>query len=191
MQAITFQPSESVEPADVQPEDIPISVIVVPVAAQSDDQISPASTEVLSESFSSEIDALSSAMSETSLISESSSRHTNIQKHRKGKMSVPIDTANLRRSNRSTKYDGFRVPQPSDSRQQKSKVKPRLIPSAATAASQHTSAEQASDAQELAVPPPTPIATMQAVGTQLCAIPAEELSDAALTKGPEDSTSSA
>ena len=143
----------------------------------------------MSESFSSEMDALSSAMSETSLISESSSRHTNIQKHRKGKMSVPIDTAKLRCSNRSTKYDGFRVPQPSDSRQQKSKVKHRMIPSAATATSQHTSIEQASDTEELAVPPPTPLATMQAVGTQLCAIPAEEVSVAALTKGPEDSAS--
>lgn len=129
-------------------------------------------------------------MSKTSCISESSTMHTNTQKHRKAKMSVPIDTANLRRSNRSTKYNGFRVPQPSDSRQLKSKVKPRMIPSAATATSQHTSIEQASDTEELAVPPPTPLATMQAVGTQLCAIPAEEVSDEDLTKGPEDSTSS-
>ena len=50
------------------------AAIVPPVAAQSDDQFSPASTEVMSESFSSEMNTLSSAMSKTSLISESSSR---------------------------------------------------------------------------------------------------------------------
>lgn len=31
-------------------------------------------------------------------------------KQRKGKMKAPIDTLNLRRSNRSNKYDGFHVP---------------------------------------------------------------------------------
>lgn len=38
---------------------------------------------------------------------------------------APIDTARLRRSSRSTRYDGFKVPQVTDVRKTQSKVKPR------------------------------------------------------------------
>jgi hypothetical protein len=43
---------------------------------------------------------------------------------------IPIDDANLRRSKRSNKYDGFKVNQPSDRRTVKSEVIPRTVPTA-------------------------------------------------------------
>ena len=39
-----------------------------------------------------------------------------------------VDTTQLRRRTRSTRYDGFHVPQPSDIKKAVSKVKPRKIP---------------------------------------------------------------
>lgn len=89
----------------------------------------------------------------------------------------------------SKKYDGFHVTQPTDSRPPKSKVKPRAIPTAATPLTD-VSEDPASEAQEIVVPPPTTIPSMQAIGTQLCAIPVEELTIAALTKEKEGSASS-
>lgn len=53
-------------------------------------------------------------------------------KSRKGKNQVPIDTASLRRGNRSNKYDGFRINLTNESRSHKSKVKPRALPSMLT-----------------------------------------------------------
>lgn len=100
------------------------------------------------------------------------------QKQRKGKMPAPVDTSTLRRSNRNNKYDGFKVPQPSDAHRTKSKVKPRIIPSAAVGASMPSSG----DDDDAAAPPPTSIPTMQAIGMNLCAIPAEELSTSALNE---------
>ncbi|KAF7099331.1 hypothetical protein CFC21_100971 [Triticum aestivum] len=49
-------------------------------------------------------------------------------KHPKSKIATPIDAANLRRSSRSNKYDGFKVNLQSDSRIQKSKAKKRCFP---------------------------------------------------------------
>ena len=40
------------------------------------------------------------------------------------------------------------------------------------------------------LPPPTDIATMQAIGTNLCAIPEEELTVAAFTEDPAGTSSS-
>ena len=106
-------------------------------------------------------------------------------KQRKGKLPVPVDTSSLRRNNRSTKYDGFRVPQPSDTHLPKSKVKPHINPAAPV-----TSEDSLPQAQDVEVPPPTIIKSMQAIGTQLCAIPAEELTVAAPSKPADGSTSS-
>lgn len=105
-------------------------------------------------------------------------------KLRKGKRQVPVDTSTLRRSNRSTKYDGFRVLQPTDSRASKSKVKPRNVPSA-----QVHSEDDSSTDRDMVAPPPTSISSMQAIGTQLCAIPEEELTVEALTMSKEGSSS--
>ena len=40
------------------------------------------------------------------------------------------------------------------------------------------------------VPPPTPLAVMQAIGTQRCAVPAEELTEEALLAASVDNISS-
>ncbi|KAE8798152.1 polyubiquitin-like [Hordeum vulgare] len=51
------------------------------------------------------------------------------EKHPKRKITTPIDAANLRRSSRSNKYDGFKVNLQPESRIRKSKVKKRCFPS--------------------------------------------------------------
>ena len=89
---------------------------------------------------------------------------------------VPLDTAAVRRSTRSNKYDGFKVPSLYDTRKTTSKVKPRVIPSIGTSASAASSAGE--------IPPPTPIATLQSIGVNRCAIPAAELSEETLLAEP-------
>lgn len=71
--------------------------------------------------------------------------------------------------------------QPTDSRTGQSKVKPRVMPT--TQGPSSLSDDQ--DAQAADIPPPTTISTMQAIGIQLCTIPDEELSVAALTQETE------
>ena len=108
-------------------------------------------------------------------------------KQRKGKMLAPVDTATLRRSNRTNKYDGFQVSATSETRLVKSKVKPRVVPAALTISEDANSAAttpavpNTNDALP-DVPTPTPISTLQAIGTDLCAVPAEELTASALSK---------
>lgn len=105
----------------------------------------------------------------------------------RGKKLAPITTTKLRRSTRANKYDGFHVPQPSDRRPYRSKVKPRVIP----AAKASTTVIQGSEEEAGVVPPPTPVPVMQAVGVQLCAIPEAELSAKVLNKPPDGPSSSA
>lgn len=86
-----------------------------------------------------------------------------------------VDTSQLRRSTRSTRYDGFRAPQPTDGKISVSKVKQRIKPVVTVnskAAAPHNSDQKA----EEAVPPPMAIQTIQCIGTNLCGIPAEDLS---------------
>ncbi|KAE8791267.1 hypothetical protein D1007_34261 [Hordeum vulgare] len=92
----------------------------------------------------------------------------------KGKMKVQVDTSNLRRSLRSNKYDGFKIPSMAEGKITKSKVKPRMIPNIAL--------QEVDRAPTLEVPPPTAINTMQAIATQLCVIPEEELADSELLR---------
>lgn len=82
-----------------------------------------------------------------------------------------IDSTMLRRSSRCNKYDGFRVPLPSDHKQTASKVKPRKQPfvqcsSTATAPSALGDGKAKHD-----IPPPTAITTMQNIGTNMCGTP--------------------
>ena len=119
------------------------------------------------------------------LVGASSTMHEH--KLRKGKSQAPIDTATLRRSNRSNKYDGFRTNLLTESRTTKSKVKPRLLPSALPGTKEME--ENTVNTTDETVPPPTPVSTMQNIGTQLCAIPAEELSDEILSDRNGGSTS--
>lgn len=99
----------------------------------------------------------------------------------KGKMKLQVDTSNLRRSLRSNKYDGFKIPSMAEGKITKSKVKPMMIPNIAL--------REVDRAPTLEVPPPTAINTMQDIGTQLCAIPAAQLADSELLRedtGPAD-----
>lgn len=110
---------------------------------------------------------------------------------RRGKMQVPVDTTTLRRSLRANKYDGFRVQQPTDTRSYKSKVKPRVVPTAQSSSSTHAIAPALiGPTTAEAIPPPTPIPVIQAVGVQLCAIPEEELTMETLTAPKETGPSS-
>lgn len=104
-----------------------------------------------------------------------------------------VDTAQLRRSTRSTRYDGFRVSQPSDNKKVVSKVKPRAVPKVHISTSATISATSLNSGQgnlgaDSAVPPPTSITTIQNVGTNMCGIPPQDLSPkillASLQEGP-------
>ena len=119
------------------------------------------------------------------LVGASSTMHEH--KLRKGKSQAPIDTATLRRSNRSNKYDGFRTNLLTESRTTKSKVKPHLLPSALPSAKEME--ENTVNTADETVPPPTPVSTMQNIGTHLCAIPADELTDEILSDNNGGSTS--
>ena len=111
---------------------------------------------------------------------------TTLKQH-KGKMLAPVDTATLRRSNRTNKYDGFQVSATSAPRLVTSKVTPRVVRAALPSSEEANSAATTptvpnTDDALPDVPPPTPIATLQAIGTDLCAVPAEELTASALSK---------
>lgn len=97
-----------------------------------------------------------------------------------------MDTTHLRRSSRCNKYDGFRVPPLTDKKIHPSKVKPRKQPSvhfAGTATAPSVNAHedgghsaQSSSQVSVDIPPPTPIATIQQIGTNWCGIPTKNLS---------------
>lgn len=97
---------------------------------------------------------------------------------RRSKAHAPLLSTEVRRSTRSTRYDGFRVPSLSETRTTVSKVKPRLIPSVA----------QSSSSGGTEIPPPTPIPTMQDIGVHRCAIPPQELSEAMLLSEDVEAT---
>lgn len=105
--------------------------------------------------------------------------------NRKGKATAPESTITLRRSARSNKYDGFKVPPLSDTKLKTSKVKPRVIPSA-TSANIDSALSEAPE-----IPPPTAIPVIQHIGTVMCGIPAEELTDEHLQASSDDGPPSA
>ena len=94
---------------------------------------------------------------------------------------MPVDTICLRRSSRATRYDGFKANIITDTKKPLSRVKSRRAPVMA-------SSSKATDpcspvtlkpalVQSEDIPPPTSIQQLQRVGTELCGIPAEDLSD--------------
>lgn len=107
---------------------------------------------------------------------------------RRGKLTAPVDSANLRRSSRVNRYDGFRISQPSDNRVYTSKVKPRNTPAAPSSS---TAASQNVEIQADEIPPPTPLQEMQSEGVNLCAVPEDELTEAALLAEDNGPSSSA
>lgn len=92
---------------------------------------------------------------------------------------VPVNDANLRRSKRTTKYDGFKVTNFSERRTVKSKVAPCVMPSIATVK------QKVNDVEKKGIPEPTAISTIQQIGVHMCGIDASELSPAILqSEGP-------
>lgn len=102
----------------------------------------------------------------------------NLIQHMISKEPAHVDTVQLRRSTRSTRYDGFRISQPSDNKKTVSKVKARVIPAISndtkTTAPQGVPNHSTSAGPD--VPPPTSIPTIQCIGINLCGIPKEQLS---------------
>ena len=102
---------------------------------------------------------------------------------RKGKAKAPASVLEVRRSNRSNKYDGFKVPSVSDTKPKASKVKPRVVPSATDTPMEvvdHTVN------QGDYILPPTPIQVLQHIGISKCAIPPAEVSEEALMADSAD-----
>lgn len=91
----------------------------------------------------------------------------------RGKANVPIDTSKLHRSELSTKYDGFCVPQPPNNNVAKSKVKQCVVPTAPSSTSQGMDYVIEGNGEETIVEPiplPIPIPVMQRIDTRLCDI---------------------
>ena len=88
-----------------------------------------------------------------------------------GKAPAPESSVNLRRSTRKNKYDGFKVPSLLETKNRASKVKPWVVPSAATPI---TITELCDEAK---LPPPTPIPVIQQIGNVMRGISAAELSE--------------
>ena len=93
---------------------------------------------------------------------------------------APVNSIQLRRSARSTKYDGFKVHAITDAGKQTSKVKPKHAPSI-TSRSSNTRPRaglRVAVGSSVEPPPPhTPIRTIQRVGSTICGIPLDELSE--------------
>lgn len=91
-----------------------------------------------------------------------------------------VDTVQLRRSTRSTRFDGFKTSLVSDVRLVTSKVKHHQAPSIGTSS---TATDPSTglhvimnDASESDPPPNTPIRTIQMIGSHVCGIPTDDLS---------------
>ncbi|KAE8768120.1 hypothetical protein D1007_60440 [Hordeum vulgare] len=107
------------------------------------------------------------------------------KRSRRSKPITPLCTTEVRRSPCSNKYMGFKVDLPYDSHGRKSMIKPRVCIEITNPAPS-TISESASSSS---VPPPPPmtIKYIQQVGTGLCGIPSEELTEECLlAKGNDD-----
>lgn len=105
--------------------------------------------------------------------------------------SQQIDTTLLRRSTRCNKYDGFRVPPPTDRKLNISKVKPRKQPFVQCSSTATAPSEPGNGKVTVDIPPPTSITTIQNIGTNMCGIPSDHLSPKRLLASlQEDSESS-
>lgn len=103
-----------------------------------------------------------------------------VTRGRRARAPAPISTVEVRRSNRSNKYNGFKVNQVIETRTTTSKVKPRLVPSIGSSSS---AIEPNSE-----VVPHTPVHVLQSIGINRCAVPAAELTEDILTAAPAPSS---
>ena len=93
---------------------------------------------------------------------------------------MPLDTTAVRRSTRSNKYDGFKVNHVSDTKQTRSRVKARVVPSVSAISMAAAPAEVVTGS----CPPPTSIEEIQQVGDR-CGIAPEDLSAEKLLDGEQ------
>ncbi|KAE8801397.1 hypothetical protein D1007_22990 [Hordeum vulgare] len=152
-------------------EQVPLSVVII--ECPDDDNDSQVSDN------SEGVEFAHSAMFVDSHVSPSRKRG------RKPKPTIPLCTTEVRRSPRSNKYTGFKVDQLSDTRGRKSLIKPRT----SMVISEPAPSSFDEDASSSSAPPPPPmiIKDIQQVGTGLCGIPPEELTDECLlAKGKDD-----
>lgn len=84
---------------------------------------------------------------------------------------VPVNDAGLRRSKRTTKYDGFKITNFSERRMIKSKVAPRIIPNAVAVIVK----QKVEEGGKKEIPEPTTITSIQHIGVHMCGIDAAEL----------------
>ena len=77
----------------------------------------------------------------------------NVLRTRRTRAAAPISTLKVRRSQCSNEFNGFKTHDPKDTRVASSKVKPRIMPTIGSS----SYAPRIDDA----VPPPTPISTLQ------------------------------
>ncbi|KAI5000749.1 hypothetical protein ZWY2020_010708 [Hordeum vulgare] len=124
------------------------------------------------------VEFIHSAMSVDSHVSPSRKRGT------KPKPTTPLCTTEIRRSPRSNKYMGFKVDQLSDACGHKSLIKPRM----SMVISDPAPSSFDEDASSSSAPPPSPmiIKDIQQIGTGLCGIHPEELTDECLLSKGKD-----
>lgn len=91
----------------------------------------------------------------------------------------PLVVTNVRRSERSTRYQGFKPPSMADNPAKKSYVKPRKIPSALPAVERLPSMSTVGSTSNQ-TPRPMTIEEIQQIGVNECGVPAEELMKAKL-----------
>lgn len=105
-----------------------------------------------------------------------------VTRGRRTRAPAPISTTEVRRSNRSNKYNGFKTQQVTDTRPIISRVKPRLVPSIGSSSS--------AQVPQTDVIPPTPVHVLQEIGINRCAVPAAELTEEILVAAPQPTPAS-
>ncbi|KAI4991529.1 hypothetical protein ZWY2020_039915 [Hordeum vulgare] len=103
---------------------------------------------------------------------------------RRPKSITPLCTTEVNRSPRSNKYMGFKVDLLSDARGHKSLIKPRT--SIVISDLAPSTIEETASSSSAPPPPPMIIKHVQQVGTGLCGIPPEELTDEILLDKEQD-----
>ena len=99
---------------------------------------------------------------------------------------MPRVTSEVRRSTRSTRYDGFKCSTVTDSKPYKSKVKARRVPDLAKTEvledMVEADAQPSSDATLL----DTPVRVLQHIAINLCGVPPAEVTEANLLASPQE-----